>query len=100
MVRGSLKISLPHQAFILIAMFVVSLGLGEPARAAVPVLHQDCLLTWDANSEPDLAGYRVYLGRMSSPFDRRTDVGNLTSIRCSEMGAADRCRVGLCAYQG
>ena len=34
-VRGYLKISLPHQAFILIAMFVVSLGLGGPTRRPV-----------------------------------------------------------------
>ena len=87
-VRGYLKISLPHQAFILIAMFVLSLGLGGPARAAGPVLHQDCLLTWNANSEPDLAGYRVYLGRVSSLLDRRKDVGKRTSIRCSDIGAA------------
>ncbi len=87
-VSGYLRIRLPHQALILISMFMVSLSLGGPARAAGPVLQQDCLLTWNANSEPTLAGYRVYLGRTSSLLDRMKDVGQLTSIRCSEIGAA------------
>jgi hypothetical protein len=87
-VSGSSKISLPHQTFLLIAMFVLSLGLRESAWAAGPVFSQDCSLTWNANSEPDLGGYRVHLGRVSSQLDRVKDVGNLTSIRCTEIGVA------------
>ena len=87
-VNRYVKSGLPHQACFLIALFMLSLGLGESARAAGPVFSQDCLFTWKANSEPDLAGYRIYLGRVASLLNRVQDVGNLTSIRCSEVGAA------------
>jgi hypothetical protein len=36
------------------------------------------VLSWNRNSEPTLAGYRVYYGE-SRPYSQRLDVGNVTS---------------------
>ena len=36
-------------------------------------------IAWDANTEPDLAGYIVEYGPSSAPFTLSTDVGNTTS---------------------
>jgi fibronectin type 3 domain-containing protein len=36
-------------------------------------------LAWDPNTEPDLAGYRVYYGLGSRNYDRVLNVGNCTS---------------------
>ena len=36
-------------------------------------------LAWDANSEPHLAGYRVYSGPASRDYNSHVDVGNQTS---------------------
>jgi hypothetical protein len=36
-------------------------------------------LAWDANTEPDVAGYRVYYGLGSRNYDHILDVGNSTS---------------------
>jgi hypothetical protein len=36
-------------------------------------------LTWDPNSEPDLAGYKLYYGNSSGNYQWNIDVGNVTS---------------------
>ena len=55
---------------------------------AAPVLSGDCALSWNANQEPDLAGYRLHLGRLASQLTLVTDLGNRTTVRCSEVQAA------------
>ena len=35
-------------------------------------------LAWDANSEPEVAGYKLYSGPVSRTYDRLVDVGNVT----------------------
>jgi hypothetical protein len=35
-------------------------------------------LTWDPNSESDLAGYKIYYGTASGNYQWKTDVGNVT----------------------
>lgn len=40
-------------------------------------------LTWNANSESDLQGYRVYYGTSSRNYTTNTDVGNVTSYTVS-----------------
>src|SRR5258708_36585659 len=36
-------------------------------------------LAWDANTEPDIAGYVVEYGPASAPFTLSADIGNLTT---------------------
>jgi hypothetical protein len=59
---------------ILIAV-ILSLICFAPADAA------DLNLAWDANTESDLAGYRVYYGTASREYGDPIDVGNTTSFR-------------------
>ncbi len=61
----------------MLAAIVVWLALPIPASAA------DVKLAWDANTEPDLAGYKVYYGQSSRTYGVPTDVGNATSTTVS-----------------
>ena len=36
-------------------------------------------LAWNANPEPDIAGYRVYYGTVAAPFGNLVDVGSPTA---------------------
>ena len=35
-------------------------------------------LAWDANTEPDLAGYKIHYGTASRDYSHSIDVGNVT----------------------
>jgi hypothetical protein len=41
-------------------------------------------LAWDANSQPDLAGYKLYWGRGSGVYDHSVDVGNITTYTLTD----------------
>lgn len=44
-------------------------------------------LTWNANTEPDVVGYRVYCGTASRVYSRQQSVGKVTTIRVLEVPA-------------
>lgn len=46
---------------------------------AVPVYAAQMTLAWDANTEPDIAGYIVEYGPSSAPFTTSVNVGNVTT---------------------
>jgi hypothetical protein len=60
-----------------LALFAILLFCGHAGAI-------DYTLSWDANSEPDLAGYKVYYkanssGQPSGDYDVEIDVGNVTT---------------------
>lgn len=50
-------------------------GVGHGQATAGQVV-----LTWDMNTEPDLAGYKIYYGTASGVYGTPMDVGNVTTF--------------------
>ncbi len=60
------------------AALLLALTAGEAARQAAPT--RPVTLAWDANDEPEVVGYIVYVGTKSRQYRETFDVGNVTSF--------------------
>ena len=59
---------------------IIGVGLGQALAGQV-------VLSWDANTDPDLAGYKVYYGTASGTYGTPVNVGNVTTYTVT--GLAD-----------
>ena len=63
--------------FFLVAFFLVfPSSNGQCAQVT---------LTWDPNSEPDLAGYEIYYGTASGNYQWKINVGNVTAYTVNNL---------------
>ncbi len=61
----------PHALCVLLVIAIAGIPRGSQAS--------DVALGWNANTEPDLAGYVLYIGKSSGQYDAWVDVKNTTS---------------------
>lgn len=61
-----------------IIIFLLSVSSGSALAESVSLI-------WDANPEPDIAGYRLYYGPSSGNYVEQIDVGNTTSATVANL---------------
>jgi VCBS repeat-containing protein len=59
---------------------------------------RDVTLAWSPNSEPDLAGYKLYYGTESGIYSQTNDVGNVTEYTVTGLDAGRSYFFALSAY--
>ncbi len=68
--------------------------LGVPMAAQA----DSASLTWNPNTEPDLAGYKLYMGTSPGSYSQIFDVGHMTSYTVSNLVAGNTYYFALTAY--
>lgn len=77
--------------------FFVTLFSLSPLTVST-ALAADITLEWDPNSEPDIAGYKVYYGLQSGYYTNTIDVGNYTTCVISGLDSAKTYYFAATAY--
>ncbi len=67
-------------------------NLGPPGHCA------QVTLTWDPNSESDLAGYKIYSGTQSGNYQNKIDVGNVTTYILNGLTSGPTYYIAATAY--
>lgn len=70
---------------------IYSLGVSDDARVR---------FKWGTNSEPDLAGYRLYVGTVPAVYTNFVDVGKVTAFELSNLVRGMDYYFALTAYNG
>ncbi|HDL18985.1 MAG TPA: hypothetical protein ENH29_08020 [Bacteroidetes bacterium] len=76
-------------ALFFLAVHILFLNLAFSATLTI---------TWQANSEPDLAGYRVYYGQSSGNYAQVIDVGNILEFTINNLDVNKQYFISLTAY--
>lgn len=55
-------------------------------------------IAWDPNTEPDVAGYKIYYGTSSKSYTGSADVGNVTSCTLKGLKKGETQYIAVTAY--
>ncbi len=85
-------LSLPFKVTLLGLLLCLAVAYPQPTSAG------GVTLNWDANTEGDLAGYRVYVGSASGQYGLPIDVGNVTTYQVTNLSEGQTYFFAITAY--
>jgi hypothetical protein len=77
----------------IVTMLLLALAFGVRAASAGSISIQ-----WDANAEPEVVGYRVFIGTLPGVYASSVDVGNKTTYVYNAAAAGQRYCFAVAAY--
>ncbi len=82
----------------LLSLFVCLLSLICIGPAITPGFAAQVTLAWDANTDPAVAGYKLYYGKTSRTYGTPVDVGKVTQFTLSGIEEGKNCYFAVTAY--
>lgn len=79
--------------YFLSAVFILTISLTSAIAFSATIT-----LAWDTNSEPDVAGYKIYYGTESREYIYVVDIGNQTSCTISDLVTGEVYYFAVTAY--
>ena len=98
--------------YAILFIFLISMGIFVSCSLTTPQWHFTfdevesfspegtamVTLEWDYNSEPDIAGYKLYYGSFSRGYGYVIDIGNLTTYTVEGLAEGETYFIAVTAY--
>ena len=86
-------------AITLAGVFLILLGCGEHEKAGFNSREFGSIkLGWDASTDPDVAGYKVYYGTSPGKYGPGVAVGNVTTYDLTGLIKGEKYYLAITAY--
>jgi hypothetical protein len=87
-----------NSLFLVLTITVLVTFVIIPSYSIQKAHAAEITLAWDQNSEPDIAGYRIYYGQESRSYTNVVDVGNYTSCVIADLEDGETYYFAATAY--
>lgn len=83
---------------LLLIFLLILIGCGGGADTDSGDSGGTIKLAWDSNTDPDLAGYKIYYGTATGTYDHFIDAGNVTTYNLTGLTQGQTYFIVVTAY--